>query len=176
MTTKKTVGVAKTKKVITKKEGKKNPNGANQYIFDPRQKLCWDLYIDPTSETFGNATQSAIKAGYVPSTADNITCEKWFKTRLERLQMFEDGEEVLKDMLKMKTSTQVIIGNKFFLKEEPTLVKVKQDTAKFIVERLGKDEGYSSRSEVTGKNGEKFGSTEETRALRGSLLDRILGK
>lgn len=169
MINKKTVGVAKTKKVITKVE-------EEQYLFDPRQKLCWDLYIDPTSETFGNVTQSALRAGYAEQTADNIMCAKWFKIRLNRLQMLEDAEKVLKEMVTMKTKNSKIVGTKFVEMEDSQLVKIKQDTAKFLAERLGKDDGYSSRGEITGKNGEKLGSTSENRELRGSLLDKILGR
>lgn len=175
MTTKKTVGVAKTKKVITKVEVERERQ-ANQYIFDPRQKLCWDLYIDPTSDTFGNALQSAVKAGYVYDTAKNITTERWFRLRINRLQMLDDAEKVLKEMVTMKTKNSKIVGTKFVEMEDSQLVKIKQDTAKFLAERLGKDDGYSGRNEVTGKNGKELGSTSENRELRGSLLDKILGR
>ena len=46
-----------------------NPNKANQWKLDPRQKMCWDLYIDPNSPTFGNAYRSALQAGYEENTA-----------------------------------------------------------------------------------------------------------
>lgn len=42
-----------------------NPNGSNQYNIDPRQRYMWGLYVDPKSETFGNAYQSAIGVGYI---------------------------------------------------------------------------------------------------------------
>jgi len=42
------------------------------------------------------------------------------------------------------------------VRTEPALVKIKQDTAKFIAERVGKNEGYSTRTELTGKDGEKL--------------------
>ena len=45
---------------------------ANQYLIDPRQKAAWDGYINPKSKTFGNATQSAIEAGYGKSYAEHI--------------------------------------------------------------------------------------------------------
>lgn len=51
-------------KMSKEEKPKTNPNGANQYLIDPRQKKCWDLYVNPKSETFGNALQSALKAGY----------------------------------------------------------------------------------------------------------------
>ena len=61
---------------------KSNPNKANQYQLDPRQKMCWDLYIDPNSPTFGNAYRSALQAGYEENTAAVITTLNWFKEKL----------------------------------------------------------------------------------------------
>lgn len=133
-----------------------NPYGANQYQIDPRQKMCWDYYIDPRSETFSNAYKSALKAGYEESTALQITTEKWFTEKVRRLNMLGKAEKVLDEMLEMPISTlewegkgeeaeQVVVTN-------PALVKVKQDTAKFIAERLGKGE-YSNRTEMTGAEG-----------------------
>lgn len=40
---------------------------------DPRQALFLNLYYDHTSPTWGNAKQSAIKAGYTEQFADRIT-------------------------------------------------------------------------------------------------------
>ena len=67
-----------------------NPYGANQYVMDPRQKMCWDLYVNPKSETFGNAAQSAIKAGYTDKTANQITTEDWFIGKLRRMNMLNN--------------------------------------------------------------------------------------
>ena len=117
-----------------------NPNGANQYMLDPRQKLCWESYIDPKSETFGNAYRSAIKAGYAETSAVCITAEPWFQEKTRRLNMLSKAEKVLDEMLDLKS-------------KNPSVLKVKQDTAKFIAERRGKDEGYSHRTELTGKDG-----------------------
>lgn len=133
-----------------------NPNGANQFQLDPRQKLCWELYVNPTSETFGNGLQSAIKAGYEPDYADQITTSEWFKGKLRRLNMLSKAENVLEEMLVMpvdvvsltrkgKSTVEVV-------STEPALVKIKQDTAKFVAERVGK-EHYSTRSEFTGDGG-----------------------
>ena len=49
---------------------------------NPRQKMCWDLYIDPNSPTFGNAYRSALQAGYEENTAAVITTLNWFKEKL----------------------------------------------------------------------------------------------
>ncbi len=131
-----------------------NPNGANQYQLDPRQKLCWENYINPKSETFGNGTQSALKAGYEYVYADQITTVEWFKGKVRRLNMLSKAEKVLDEMLELDTQTvkQDEDGEQI-IKIDPALVKIKQDTAKFIAERVGKSEGYSTRTEHTGAEG-----------------------
>lgn len=123
-----------------------NPNGANQYQMDPRQKLCWESYINPRSETFGNGTQSAIKAGYEPDYADQITTIDWFKGKLRRLNMLSKAEKVLDETLDYDVNNG---GDKL----DAGIARIKLDAAKVIATTLGKDEGYATRSEVTGKDG-----------------------
>lgn len=131
-----------------------NPNGANQYQLDPRQKLCWDFYVNPKSETFGNATQSAVKAGYEYDYADQITTVEWFKGRLRRLNMLDKAEKVLEEMLELETKiVKEDEDGEQVIRVDSALVKIKQDTAKFIAERVGKAEGYSTRTEHTGAEG-----------------------
>lgn len=132
---------------------KTNPNGANQYQLDPRQKMCWDLYINPKSATFANAKQSAIKAGYDPDYADQITTIDWFLGRIRRLNMLNKAEKVLDETLEMPIETIIVGDEKEVVVTSPALLKIKQDTAKFIAERLGKADGYSVRVENTGPDG-----------------------
>jgi hypothetical protein len=174
----------------TAKGNPSNPNGANQYLLDPRQKLCWDLYVNPKSETFGNATQSAIKAGYEPDYADQITTSEWFKGKLRRMNLLSKAEKVLEEMLDMP----ITVVDKFnrskddedyddedeqelVVRTEPALIKIKQDTAKFVASTQGKDEGYSTRSEVTGKGGDPlFRPTGEEQKKVDDALDNYLYK
>lgn len=134
-----------------------NPNGANQFNLDPRQKVCWEYYANPKSETFGNAYQSALKAGYEDNYAKTITVTEWFLEKVRRLNMLGKAEKVLNEMLDMPVDVQKLEGygedKELIVKTEPALVKIKQDTAKFVAERLGKGEGYSTRSELTGADG-----------------------
>lgn len=125
---------------------KTNPNGANQYQLDPRQKLCWDFYVNPTSETFGNGTQSAIKAKYTPDYADQITTVDWFKGKVRRLNMLSKGEKVLDETL-----DYIAVDDKG--KVDAGIARIKLDAAKVVVTTLGKEEGYSTRTELTGANG-----------------------
>lgn len=126
-----------------------NINGANQYQLDPRQKLCWELYINPRSETFGNGLQSAIKAGYEPDYANQITTVTWFKDKVRRLNMLGKGEKVLDETLDYEVRNEE--G-----RIDSAIARVKLDAAKVVVTTLGKDEGYSTRNEVTGANGESL--------------------
>lgn len=159
-----------------------NPNGANQYLLDPRQKVCWDTFIDPTSDTFSNAYKSARKAGYTHATALHITTEVWFLEKVRRMNMLGKAERVLDEMLDLPIMVEAALNRyaikantedededgysidpepQAFLRTDPALVKIKQDTAKFVAERLGKDDGYSSRNEHTGKNGAPLVEVDE---------------
>ena len=64
---------------------KKNPNGANQTVIDPRQGLFVQYYFDPESETFSNALQSALRAGYERDYAKNLTSTlpRWLVEKVE---------------------------------------------------------------------------------------------
>lgn len=115
--------------------------------FDIRQKMMWDNYADPRSKTFGNALASAMKAGYAETTSRNITNQRFFKERIRRLNMLSRAEKVLKRTLIMKTEDPET-G-----KEQADLLRIQVDVAKHITKTLGKDDGYSERSEVTGKDG-----------------------
>lgn len=152
----------KVQNIIMKKT---NPNGANQYTLDPRQRLCWDLYVNPKSETFANAYQSAMSAGYEEGYAAQITTAEWFLERLRRLQMLSKAEKVLSDTLEIEHMVQAIGAfgpildkktKKPIFRPDSSLLKIKQDSAKFVAERLGKNEGYSTRTEITGENGESL--------------------
>lgn len=129
-----------------------NPYGANSIVLDPRQKLCWEHYINPNSDTFGNALQSALKAGYEYNYANNITKAEWFSQKLLKLNLLIKAEKVLDETLEMSTTTIKKQGDEEILVVDPALMKIKQDTAKFIAETVGKST-YSKRSEITGKDG-----------------------
>lgn len=123
-----------------------NPNGANQYNPDERQKLCWDFYIDPNSPTFSNGLQSALRAGYSPSHANTITTEDWFQDFVRRRDMLRKAEKIFD-----KTLTYSTEDDKGTVRTD--LLKIQADIAKHISTTLGKNKGYSTRSEITGKDG-----------------------
>jgi hypothetical protein len=116
---------------------------------DPRQKLCWDYYIDQKNPTFSNAYASAVKAGYTHDYSTNITCAKWFRHKVRRTSLLGKAEKVLNKALTAETMNDKGM-------EDAALLRVQVDAAKHITKTLGKDEGYSERSEVTGGNSVVF--------------------
>ena len=110
---------------------------------DPRQLLMWNSYCDQKSDTFGNAYRSAKKAGFSESYATNITCCKWFRTKVRRNNLLGKAERALDRALSVDTINEK--GH-----EDAALLRVKVDAAKHITKTLGKDDGYSEKTEVTG--------------------------
>lgn len=126
-----------------------NPNGANQTTPDPREQVCWDLYVKSIDEGRENAMQAAIEAGYEEATAKNVTLRGWFKERKETLRrkgFLSKAERNLEKVLDLKTDKDGV--------ENPQLLKIQTDTSLNIAKTLGKNEGYSERTEVVGKDGE----------------------
>lgn len=99
-------------------------------VLDPRQTSFLANYLDPKSETYSNALQSALKAGYTQEYAENITSlmPDWLsesmgrrarilnkaEKRLEELLDSED-EKVAADMVKHSTKT---LGKEFYSEQK----------------------------------------------------------
>lgn len=147
---------------------KTNPNGANQFFLDPRQKLCWDNYVNPKSETFGNGLQSAVKAGYEPDYANQITTTEWFKEKVRRMNLLGKAEKVLDRHLELPEQ----YDNEGKL--DSSIERIKLDAAKFVASTQGKNVGYSTRTELTGENGESLMVDKETKAKVDTLLNEYL--
>lgn len=126
-----------------------NPNGANGTTSDPREQVMWDIYVTGIAKGKENAYEAAKKAGYEEATCKQITVRSWFierKDKLRRKGMLSKAEQVLEKTLNYETENEE--G-----KVDVPLLRVQTDVAKTVVQTLGKDEGYSSRSELTGKDG-----------------------
>lgn len=112
-------------------------------IMNPQRLLFKENYCNPGSETFGNAYQSAIKAGFEDSYAKVIaspgTGNEWVKEIIKTSEMLSLAEGVLKETLEMDCA-------------DDKYLKIKQDSAKFVAGRLGKGK-WSERTEHTGKDG-----------------------
>lgn len=128
----------------TEEISKPNPYGANGTTSDPREQICWDLYIKSLVGNKGNAYQSAIDAGYEESSAIKITTRDWFVARLQKLKrkdMLSKAERNLDNMLdeNYKSYEGKII---------PEVAKIVVDVSKTIVKTLGKDKGYTEKTET----------------------------
>lgn len=121
---------------------------------NPKQIAFLTNYNDPKSETFGNALQSALKAGYSQEYSESILSKNlnWMAENVgRRKRMLSKAEARLETALDSDDE------------------RVSVDVAKFIAKTQGKDEGYSDRTEHTGKDGEQiqvtilnYGSSEDT--------------
>jgi phage terminase small subunit len=145
-----------------------NVSPANQHTSDEREQKCWDFYVESIVNGTENAYASAVKAGYSEDHSRNITIQGWFnerKQKLKRKEMLSKAEKVLQKTLDYLTEDQE--G-----KVKVDLLRVQTDVAKHVTGTLGKDEGYSTRTEQTGKDGEKLfqGLTEEDQAKLDLLL------
>lgn len=119
----------------------------NERLLTPQQELFLSEYVNPKSSNFGNARQSALKAGYSETYADNITdlMPDWLLENIGDMKRLRKAEKVLDKTLDYEPVDE---NGKI----DNSLLKTQADTAKFFAERLGKQK-YSTRQEVTGENG-----------------------
>ena len=125
-----------------------NPNGANGTTSDPREQIMWDFYVDSIRENRVNAYESAIKAGYEEKYAKQITARIWFVERLEDLErkdMLSKAEKKL-----AKTLTYEVENEKGEIKTD--LLRIQTDVAKHLTSTLGKNKGYSTKTEQEHSN------------------------
>jgi hypothetical protein len=106
-------------------------------ILNSQQETFLKNYIDPSSETWSNAVQSALKAGYSEEYANNITAlmPKWLEEAINDNKILEKAIKNLSDF----------IGDS---DNKP----IQWDATKFALSRLGKSK-FSERVEQTGKDG-----------------------
>ena len=116
-------------------------------VMSSQMKLMWDSYANPKSKTFGNARESAINAGYTPQYASTITNQHWYKAKKRRMNLLPKAELALEAALDMDLTDSD--G-----KVKADLARVQTDVAKFVAKTQGKNEGYSERTELTGKDGQ----------------------
>lgn len=111
----------------------------------PRQTEFLKHWLNPKSPTFGNAYASAIKAGYSEEYAQSMTSPArgltWMdEGRKRRARMLDKAEDNLESIADLGT-------------DDTETLKVVADVSKFIVKTQGKDNGWSERTEMTGKDG-----------------------
>lgn len=131
---------------------------ANRFQEDPRQDLFWNLYMEGILNKQPCIKAAGIKAGYSAASSGRISQTLWFKNKKKALKkgsMYKNAVQNLDDVMKLKyMGTKV---NKETGEEEDTVdidrAKLVIDVSKTVVKSLGKDDGWSERSEVTGKDG-----------------------
>lgn len=120
----------------------KNPDGSKRYT--PQQIDFAMRYYLPNSPTFGNALQSALKAGYKQEYAENITVQgyEWFeKIGLEILGKPTDKRNLV-------AKAKKVLERSLDAKDK----RLAQDTAKFIAKT---DAEFSEKQDIT-SGGEKI--------------------
>jgi hypothetical protein len=131
--------------------------GGSGHQVDYRQQICWDYYVESVTNGQPNILQSAVRAGYSPTSAADISKSKWFKDRkkkFKRSTMLSQAEKNLTNILKMPYMVQKMKNGEPYMEVDTDVLRIVVDVSKAVVKSLGKDEGYSERSEVTGKGGE----------------------
>lgn len=126
-----------------------NPNGANGTTSDPREQVMWDIYVTKLSKGIDNAYESAIEATYSEDSARNVTMRDWFKERLGRLKRKDILSKAEKKLEKILDYEPVNDEGKL----DVPLLRVQADVSKHVTSTLGKADGYSNRTELTGKDG-----------------------
>jgi hypothetical protein len=125
------------------------PFVSNGTTSDPREMTMWHIYTGNLLKGKDNENRAAMEAGYSEEHSDNITLQGWFKGRKDKLRrkdMLSKAERNLEKAL--DTSYENDEG-----KIMPDVMRIVVDVSKTITGTLGKDEGYSTRSELTGKDG-----------------------
>lgn len=125
---------------------------------DPRVALFKSFYVDPKSETFGNARGSAIRAGYTEMYADNITAQmpKWLE------ELLHDDEMMRADMLKraQRNIKEIVDEPK---PEDKDNKKLWYKASEYVSGTLGRD-FYSTRQELTGASGRRLFGVEDKKS------------
>jgi hypothetical protein len=133
----------------------------------PQQEKFLQYYTDPKSETFSNATQSAIKAGYSQDYADNITAlmPNWLLESIGDMKMLRKAEKRLNQILDLEpVNEEGGVDN--------SLIANQMKAINLVAKGIGKDK-YSERVEQTGKNGEPISIAVETKAAIEKALDDV---
>ena len=129
-------------------------NRSTGLAYDPRQEICWEAYVKSVKLGAPNARQAAREAGYSENTAINIGNMAWFKEKkdkLRRSKMMSKAERNLSRILDLDYSKMKLMddGSEEQVVDKDVL-RVVADVSKTIVTTLGKDLGYSTKTEIKG--------------------------
>lgn len=173
-------------------KSKTNPNGANQYVADPRQSLFIAYYLDPKSPTFSNALQSGLKAGFAQEYSENILQKMpvWLVEKVEKFKasgLLEKAERNMEELLDLPSKVQAMgafgpifakTGKGKNQKKVPIMVhatgllKIKNDMTQFVAERVGRskygdDKGQAATRvliiNISQQSGQRYGAKENSK-------------
>lgn len=115
---------------------------------NPQQLLFKECYLDPGSETFGNAKGSALAAGYSEDYALNITRSKntWVSELVRDMDRLSKAEMALDEALSLPIDKETEDRISTAILEKKTKV------AMFVAKGMAKHK-YSERVEQTGADG-----------------------
>lgn len=118
----------------------------------PQRQEFLKLYLDPKSPSFSNALQSGLKAGFSQEYSESITYQMpdWLA---EALGNSRNSKRLEKSISNLEEIQELSIKNEEG-KIIPEILKERTKVDMFITERLGKEEGFSTRTELTGRKGE----------------------
>ena len=107
-------------------------------LLTPQQELFLASYTDPKSSTFGNALQSALKAGYTREYSESITAQlpDWLSESLGRSRIIMKAERNL-DIALEGGLDDTEKGGK----------PIQWKATEFSLKTQGKDLGYTERTE-----------------------------
>ena len=73
-------------------------------LLTPQQELFLATYTNPKSETFGNALQSGLKAGYSQEYSESITYQlpEWLSENIGDMKLLNKAEKVLNKTLDLE--------------------------------------------------------------------------
>ncbi len=113
---------------------------------DPRKIAFASAYLDPTSPTYSNALQSALKAGFEYNYAANITVQKpkWLMEILGKQDLLDIAKKNLQRDLTVDIHTYTTKGRgkdkkKIKLGINSKVMKNVQDATFFVLEKLHPD-------------------------------------
>lgn len=120
---------------------------ANKRLLTPQQENFLAYYTDPRSETFSNAYQSALKAGYTKEYSENITSQlpDWLSESLGDMNRLRRAEKRLDQILDLEPVDDE--G-----KVDNALIANQMKGINLVAKGIGKHK-YSERTEHTGEGG-----------------------
>ncbi len=147
-----------------------NPYKVNQYTGpDPRQSLFLSYYLDPQSDTFSNALQSGIKAGYTEEYSKTLMSQlpDWLSESIKDNELLALAEKRLRQILGFEP---VDVEGKI----DNSLMANQMKAITLVAKGIGKAK-YSERSEITGAGGKAIEINNVTELSDDELLKLTTG-